>query len=122
MEVDLQSLLFGLHVTWCAQMYSLAEAPQSPHNPALGLLYVGAISQQRYTTSLCNVSDILAGDGKIANLFYSVYLGKFVEYGDEVCIVAAGEDLRLRGEEVVAQLIQQARHKHVQVSTAVNIR
>ncbi len=29
MEVDLQSL-FGLHVTWCAQLYSLAEAPQPP--------------------------------------------------------------------------------------------
>jgi hypothetical protein len=29
MEADLQSL-FGLHVTWCAQLYSLAEAPQSP--------------------------------------------------------------------------------------------
>ncbi len=27
MEVDLQSL-FGLHVTWCAQLYSLAETPQ----------------------------------------------------------------------------------------------
>ena len=29
MELDLQSL-FGLHVTWCAQLYSLAETPQ-PH-------------------------------------------------------------------------------------------
>jgi hypothetical protein len=29
MDVDLQSL-FGLHVTWCAQLYSLAEAPQLP--------------------------------------------------------------------------------------------
>ncbi len=27
MEVDLQSV-FGLHVTWCAQLYSLAETPQ----------------------------------------------------------------------------------------------
>ncbi len=27
MEVDLQSL-FGLHVTWCAQLYSLAETQQ----------------------------------------------------------------------------------------------
>jgi hypothetical protein len=48
------------------------------------------------------------------------YLGKFVEYGDEVCIVAAGEDLRLRGEEIVAKLVQKARHQHVQVSTAIN--
>ncbi len=30
MEVDLQSLLFGLYVTWCAQLYSLAETPQLP--------------------------------------------------------------------------------------------
>ncbi len=29
MEVDLQSL-FGLHVTWCTQLYSLAETPQLP--------------------------------------------------------------------------------------------
>ncbi len=29
MEVDLQSL-FGLYVTWCAQLYSLAETPQFP--------------------------------------------------------------------------------------------
>ncbi len=29
MEVDLQNL-FGLHVTWCAQLYSLAETPQPP--------------------------------------------------------------------------------------------
>ncbi len=46
MEVDLQSL-FGLHVTWCAQLYSLAETrnPPSPHPPALGLKYEGAIGQ-----------------------------------------------------------------------------
>ncbi len=32
MELDLQSLFgqIGLHVTWCAQLYSLAETPQ-PH-------------------------------------------------------------------------------------------
>jgi hypothetical protein len=29
MEVDLQSL-FGLHVTLCLQLYSLAETPQPP--------------------------------------------------------------------------------------------
>ncbi len=47
MEVDLQSL-FGLHVTGCAQLYSLAEIPQLPPFPALGLvLYEGAIGQQR---------------------------------------------------------------------------
>ncbi len=32
MEVDLQSL-FGLNVTWCAQLFSLAETPQLPHSP-----------------------------------------------------------------------------------------
>jgi len=32
MEVDLQSL-FGLDVTWCAQLYSLAETPQPPIPP-----------------------------------------------------------------------------------------
>ncbi len=45
MEVDLQSL-FGLHVTWCAQLHSMAETPP-PHTPALGLGYEGAIGQQR---------------------------------------------------------------------------
>ncbi len=45
MEVDLQSS-FGLHVKWRAQLYSLAETPQPP-SPALGLVYEGAIGQQR---------------------------------------------------------------------------
>ncbi len=34
MESDLQSL-FGLHVTWCAQLFSLAEAPQLPPSPRI---------------------------------------------------------------------------------------
>jgi hypothetical protein len=33
-EVDLQSL-FGLHVTGCAQLYSLAETPQTPSPPPI---------------------------------------------------------------------------------------
>jgi hypothetical protein len=49
MDVDRQSL-FGLHVTWCVQLYSLAETPQLPP-PAIevfGLVYEGAIGQQRW--------------------------------------------------------------------------
>ncbi len=51
MEVDLQSL-FGLHVMWCAQLFSLAETPQlAPYPPPphldFGLVYEGAIGQQR---------------------------------------------------------------------------
>ncbi len=34
MEVDLQSL-FGLHVTWWAQLFSLAETPQLPPSPRI---------------------------------------------------------------------------------------
>jgi hypothetical protein len=34
MEVDLQSL-FGLHLTWCAQLFSLAETPQLPTSPRI---------------------------------------------------------------------------------------
>jgi len=34
MEVDLQGL-FGLHVTRCAQLYSLAETPQLPPSPLI---------------------------------------------------------------------------------------
>ncbi len=34
MEVDLQSL-FGLHIPWCAQLYSLAETPQLPSSPRI---------------------------------------------------------------------------------------
>ncbi len=34
MKVDLQSLL-GLHVTWCAKLYSLAETPQLPPSPRI---------------------------------------------------------------------------------------
>ncbi len=33
MEVDLQSL-FGLHVTWCARLYSLAETAVTPSYPS----------------------------------------------------------------------------------------
>jgi hypothetical protein len=40
MEVGLQSLL-GLHVTWCAQLYSLAETPQLPPSPPFGLVLRG---------------------------------------------------------------------------------
>ncbi len=40
MEVDLQSL-FGLRVTWCAQLYSLAETPLLRPPPALGLVLWG---------------------------------------------------------------------------------
>ncbi len=42
MEVDLQSL-FGIHVTWCAQLYSLAEAPQPPPIPPLWDSYTRAL-------------------------------------------------------------------------------
>ncbi len=37
----------GLHVTWCTQLYSLAETPQPPPPPAFGLVYEGAIGQPR---------------------------------------------------------------------------
>ncbi len=40
MELDLQSL-FRLHVTWCAQLFSLAESPQPSPSPAFGLIYEG---------------------------------------------------------------------------------
>ncbi len=40
MELDLQSL-FGLHVTWSAQLFSLAESPQSRPFPAFGLVWEG---------------------------------------------------------------------------------
>jgi hypothetical protein len=40
MEVDFQSL-FGLHVTRCAQLYSLADTPQLPAPPAFGLVLRG---------------------------------------------------------------------------------
>ncbi len=34
LELDLQSL-FGLYVTWCAQLSSLAETPQLPPSPRI---------------------------------------------------------------------------------------
>ena len=48
MELDLQSL-FGLHVTWCAQLYSLAETRLPPIHTAFGLVYTRAllVSQDR---------------------------------------------------------------------------
>jgi hypothetical protein len=42
MELDLQSYLVS-----CVQLYSLAETPQLPPPHAFGLIYEGAIGQQR---------------------------------------------------------------------------
>ncbi len=48
MKIVLQSL-FGLHVTWCEQLYSLAETPQPPSLPPhLRLIYEGAIGHPRW--------------------------------------------------------------------------
>ncbi len=48
MELDLQSF-FGVHVSWCAQLYSLAETPQLPPPvpPHMDSYYEGAIGQQK---------------------------------------------------------------------------
>jgi len=45
MKVDLKSL-FGLHATWCAQLYLLADTRNSTPSPAFWLLYGGSIGQQ----------------------------------------------------------------------------
>ncbi len=49
LDADLRSL-FGLHVMWWPQPYSLAETPHppSPYPPVFGLVYEGAIGQPRY--------------------------------------------------------------------------
>jgi hypothetical protein len=52
MAVDLQSL-FGLHVTWCAQLYSLAETPQFPLSPRIWAHIRGHYWSAK-TTYLCN--------------------------------------------------------------------
>jgi hypothetical protein len=57
MEVDLQNL-FGLHVTCCAQLYSLAVTPQSPPHLDSYTRALLPIGQQRQTTSLCNPLDV----------------------------------------------------------------
>ncbi len=48
MEVDLQSL-FGLHVTWCAQLYSLAETPHLPPSPRIWTRMWGALLVSKET-------------------------------------------------------------------------
>jgi hypothetical protein len=53
MEVDLQSL-FGLHVTWYAQLYSLAETLQAPQSSAFGLVYGGRYWSAKTDDILCN--------------------------------------------------------------------
>ncbi len=51
MELDIPSL-FGLHVTWCAQLFSLAETPATPLSPRIWAHKTrGAIGQLRKTTS-----------------------------------------------------------------------
>ncbi len=47
MEVDLQSL-FGLHVTCCAQLYSLAETPHPPGPPPPPSPRIGTPIRGRY--------------------------------------------------------------------------
>ncbi len=61
MELDLQSL-FGLHVTWCAQLYSLTEPQQPlphpipPHLDSYrGALLVSKDRRQLFVTPDCTV-------------------------------------------------------------------
>jgi hypothetical protein len=57
MVLDLQSL-FGLHVTSCVHLYSLAEMrSRNTPPPAFGLVNEGAIGQPRSTTSLYDPLD-----------------------------------------------------------------
>jgi hypothetical protein len=51
MEINLQSL-FRLHVHSCTHWLRPSKPPPPP--PAFGLIYEGAIGQQRKTTSLCD--------------------------------------------------------------------
>jgi hypothetical protein len=60
MEVDLQRL-FGLHVTLCAQLHSLAETPQLPPSPRIwtriwGALLVSKERRHLFVTPCKNVS------------------------------------------------------------------
>jgi hypothetical protein len=69
MELDLQRL-FGLHVTLCTKLYSLAETPQPPPIPRIWTRkYEGAIDQPRHTTSLY---DPLAGMLQIRDVLYKI--------------------------------------------------
>ncbi len=51
MEVDLQSL-FGLHATWCAQLYSLAEISQLPPSPRIWTRITRASLVRKYRRHL----------------------------------------------------------------------
>jgi hypothetical protein len=46
MELDIQSL-FGLHVTWCAQLFLLAETPHPPPPRIRARTTIGTIGQLR---------------------------------------------------------------------------
>jgi hypothetical protein len=70
MEVDLQSL-FGLNVTWCAQLLSLAETPLLPSSPSIWTRVTRAllVSKDRrhlFVTPCCKgtACSILSGKGK----------------------------------------------------------
>ncbi len=52
MEVDLQSL-FGLHVTWCAQLYSLAKTPLLPPLPRIGTRITRTLLVSKERRHLC---------------------------------------------------------------------
>ncbi len=75
MELDLQSL-FGLHVTWCAQLYSVAETPQLPPPPAFGLALRGrywSANDRRhlFVTHCLNLTEFFImwyGDTEILNI------------------------------------------------------
>jgi hypothetical protein len=64
MEVDLHSL-FGLHVTGCEHLYSLAETPQLPPSPRIGTRITRALlvsKDRRYlfvTPCFCCSSPVL---------------------------------------------------------------
>ncbi len=51
---SIRSQVSKVYLGSCVQLYSLAETPQLLPSPAFGLIYEGAIGQQRQTTSLCD--------------------------------------------------------------------
>ncbi len=57
MEADLQSL-FRLHVTWCAQLYSLAETPHTVKRVDEVVRHPHLVTQDQFTQVLKKVSDI----------------------------------------------------------------
>ncbi len=90
MEVNLQSL-FGLHVTWWRQLCSLAETPQLPPSPSIGL-----VLGMRYWSA--KIDDISLYSNPLVWSDSPKFVSR-VRYWSNLCDLNPGSESELTGKQ-----------------------